>query len=49
MGAVGYVIAAGVAVVLLPVLPFVAALWLLSKLGESDERGDGYARESGER
>jgi len=31
MGVVGYALAAGVAVVLLPVLPFVTVLWLLQK------------------
>jgi len=30
-GIVGYALAAGVAVVMLPVVPFVAALWLLGK------------------
>ena len=32
MGIIGYAIAAGVALVLLPVLPFLAVLWLLRKL-----------------
>lgn len=38
MGAIGYAIAAGVALLLLPVLPFVAVLWLPTKLGGEDER-----------
>lgn len=33
MSLVGYVIAAGCALILLPVLPFVAVLWLLGSLG----------------
>lgn len=36
MGAIGYVVAAGVAVVLLPVLPLAAALWLIVRLLGSD-------------
>jgi UPF0716 family protein affecting phage T7 exclusion len=39
MGAIGSVIAAGVALLLLPVLPFVAVLWLLRKLGGGENRG----------
>ncbi|WP_276280804.1 DUF7535 family protein [Halorussus caseinilyticus] len=46
MGAVGYVVAAGVAVILLPVLPFVAVLWVVSELGGSDEREEGYSGEN---
>jgi hypothetical protein len=33
MGLVGYAVAAGVALLLLPVLPFVAVLWLIAQLG----------------
>lgn len=39
MGLVGYVIAAGVALLLLPILPFIALLWLLRKLGGGERRG----------
>jgi hypothetical protein len=39
MGAIGYAIAAGVGLLMLPVLPFVAVLWLLSKLGGGEVRG----------
>ncbi|UPV98919.1 hypothetical protein M0R88_10290 [Halorussus gelatinilyticus] len=42
MGAIGYVIAAGVALILLPVLPFVALLWLAVKFGGSDGRRGAY-------
>lgn len=38
MGIIGYTIAAGVALVLLPVLPFLAVLWLLRKLGAGGRR-----------
>ncbi|WP_435180071.1 DUF7535 family protein [Halorussus sp. AFM4] len=34
MGMVGYVIAAGVALILLPVLPLVALLWLVAEAGD---------------
>lgn len=38
MGLVGYIVAAGVAVILLPISPFLLVLWLLSGLGgEADE------------
>jgi UPF0716 family protein affecting phage T7 exclusion len=37
MGAIGYAIAAGVGLLMLPVLPFVAVLWLLRKVGGEDE------------
>ncbi len=43
MGVIGYVIAAGVAVVLLPILPFVAVLWLVAQLGETDQRETEFA------
>ncbi|MFC4550418.1 MULTISPECIES: DUF7535 family protein [Halorussus] len=33
MGIIGYIVAAGVMIVMLPVLPFLAVLWLLRKLG----------------
>ena len=39
MGAIGYAIAAGVALLLLPVLPFITVVWLLSKLGGGEDRG----------
>lgn len=32
MGLIGYVVGAGIAVIMLPVLPFLAVLWLLLKL-----------------
>ena len=41
MGLVGYAIAAGVGLLLLPVLPFIAVLWLLRKLGEGERRRRG--------
>jgi len=37
MGLVGYAIAAGIGLLLLPVLPFIAVLWLLRKVGGEDE------------
>lgn len=37
MGAVGYVMAACVALLLLPVLPFVAVVWLVAQLGGENE------------
>lgn len=43
MSLFGYVVAAGVALVLLPVLPFIAVLWLLSRLGGKSGRQEGYA------
>lgn len=40
MGVIGYALAAGVAIALLPVLPFLAALWLLRKFaGGNPDRG----------
>lgn len=41
MGAVGYVIAAGCALILLPVLPLVVVLWLVAEAG--DDRRSEYA------
>ncbi|NEU57756.1 hypothetical protein [Halorussus sp. MSC15.2] len=38
MGTVGYIVAAGVAIVLLPVLPLVLLLWLLAESGDRNER-----------
>lgn len=35
MGLVGYIVAAGVALVLLPISPFLLVLWLLTDLGGS--------------
>lgn len=32
MGVIGYVIGAGVVIALLPILPFIAVLWLVVKL-----------------
>ena len=42
MGAVGYVIAAGAALILLPVLPLVALLWLVAEVGGDDGPEAGY-------
>lgn len=39
MGAIGYAVAAGVALLMLPILPFVAVVWLLTKLGAGENRG----------
>lgn len=38
MGAIGYVVAGGVGLLLLPVLPLAAVLWLLTKLGGNEDR-----------
>lgn len=38
MNAIGYVIATGIALVLLPLLPFLAVLYLLGKLWSSAPR-----------
>lgn len=40
MGVIGYLLAAGVAVVLLPVVPFLAVLWLLSHFGGAGDGGN---------
>ncbi|PSP55339.1 hypothetical protein BRC82_06205 [Halobacteriales archaeon QS_1_67_19] len=39
MSLIGYVIAAGVGLILLPVLPFIAVLWLLQRAGDRGRRG----------
>lgn len=45
MGVIGYLLAACVAVLLLPVLPFIAVVWLAVRLGSEGrtERESGYA------
>jgi hypothetical protein len=34
----GYILAAGIGFLLLPLLPFIAVLWLIQKLTTSDEK-----------
>ena len=43
MGFFGDLVGAGVAFILLPVLPLLAVLWLAAELGSGDEHEGGYA------
>lgn len=43
MGVVGYVLAACVALLLLPVLPFIALVWLVAQLGGDNREEVGHA------
>jgi hypothetical protein len=37
INAIGYVLAAAIALIFLPLLPFVAVIWLMGQRGESQE------------